>query len=201
MDFPAIISKVCPKAKPDIVKAFSKAGEVLPAFAIASPLRLAHFLAQVFHESGRLTRWEENLRYSAERLTQVWPRRFPTLESALPYAGNPEALAEKVYGGRMGNVNPGDGFAYHGRGLIQVTGRDIYARVGDALDLPLVDVPSLACHPDHALAIACQVWRMKDCNAPADMDDIEDVTRRINGGLNGLEDRAKLLASIKGLLS
>ncbi len=177
------------------------AGDVLAATPLADrPLRLAHFLAQVCHETGGLRILVENLNYSAKRLTEVWPSRFPTLSAAAAFANNPRALANKVYGGRMGNVDPDDGWTYRGRGLLQITGRDHYAQNGRALGIPLEAHPDLALAPEHALAIALETWRAKGCDAPADADDIVAVTRRINGGLIGLEDRRAWLRKAKAAL-
>lgn len=179
------------------------AGNVLAATSLAAhPLRLAHFMAQVCHETGGLTILAENLNYTtAERLMAVWPSRFQTKASALPFVRNPRALANKVYGARMGNLDPDDGWKYIGRGLLQITGRESYAHVGRALRIPLEEQPSMAISPDHMLAIALEVWRWKGCDAPADADDIVGVTKRINGGLIGLEDRRAWLVKAKAALS
>lgn len=104
----------------------------LDRWGIDTPARVAHFLAQVGVESGGLARVEENLSYSAERLMTVWPSRFKTLAAAQAYARNPEALANKVYGGRMGSTQPGDGWRYRGRGLKQLTGRNNYKEYAEA---------------------------------------------------------------------
>ena len=108
-----------------------------PFGVLASRLRAEHFLAQVLHESGGLLRLVENLNYTAERLVEVWPSRFPTLEAAEPFAHNAHALANQVYGGRMGNTDPEDGWRYLGRGLLQLTGRASYTKVGAALGIDL----------------------------------------------------------------
>lgn len=163
--------------------------QLRPYGILDSPLRSRHFLAQVLHETGGLRVLLENLNYSAERLCVVWPSRFPTLASALPFAHNPRALANKVYGGRMGNVEPNDGWRYIGRGLLQLTGRASYTKVGDALGIDLVGSPSMALYPEHALSVAGEIWKDARCNVFADMDSIEKVTRAINGGLIGLEER------------
>lgn len=148
---------------------------------------LDDFLGQILHESDGLTVFAENLNYSAERLCQVWPARFPTLASAQPFARNPEALANKVYGGRMGNTEPGDGWRYRGRTPIQLTGRDNYAYVGDLMGLDLVGSPELLDSYDLALQAAIHWWEDR---IPDEMiGDPERVTRRVNGGLVGLADR------------
>ena len=148
---------------------------------------LDDFLGQILHESAGLTQFTENLNYSAERLVQVWPKRFPTLADARPFAYNPEALANRVYGGRMGNVAAGDGWRYRGRGPIQLTGRDNYAHVGDLMGVDLVGDPDLLNQPDIALQ-ACIYW-WEDRIPDSMIGDCEKVTARVNGGLIGLADR------------
>jgi putative chitinase len=159
------------------------------AWNITPPRRLPHFLGQISHESSGFTRMVENLNYSAKRLTEVWPNRFPTLEAATPYARNPEALANKTYGGRMGNTEPGDGWKYIGRGLIQLTGRANYKLYGELLGLPLEEDPNLAHWPEPAARIAAAFWSRNNLNALADKDDLTAITRKINGGTAGLADR------------
>jgi len=177
------------------------AGDVLGATPLAGhPLRLAHFFAQVCHETGGLQILRENLNFSARRLTEVWPTRFPTAAAAQPFARNPRALASKVYGGRMGNVDPHDGWTYRGRGLLQITGRAHYARNGRVLRIPLDAQPELAIAPEHALAVALETWRASGCYALADADDVVGVTKAINGGTIGLADRRAWLVKAKRAL-
>lgn len=191
---------LAPLADPVYQRAF--AGAILEATSLADRhLRLAHFLAQVCHETGGLRILVENLNYTTpQRLMAVWPSRFPTLASALPFVRNPRALANKVYGGRMGNVRPDDGWTYRGRGLLQMTGRAHYARNGRALGIPLEQQPELAISPEHAVAVALETWRASGCDVSADADDIVAVTRRINGGLIGLADRRAWLVKTKAAL-
>jgi putative chitinase len=158
-------------------------------FEITTPRRLRHFLGQVHHESMGLTRLEEALSYSADRLCEVWPGRFPSVASAAPYARNPRALANKVYGGRLGNVGPDDGWRYRGRGLLMTTGRQNYFDSSIWTGLDLVAQPELLGEPKAAAQAAAAYWNRRGCNALADRDDIELITRRINGGLIGLADR------------
>ena len=155
--------------------------------AIDTPARIAAFLAQVGHESGDLARPEENLRYSAAALLRVWPSRFKTLAVARQYERKPEAIANLVYASRMGNgdVLSGDGWRFHGRGLIQLTGRANYAAYA-AWSLETPDW--LAEAPDAALS-ACWFWATRGCNELADAGGFERITRVINGGTHGLEDR------------
>ncbi|MBV9247503.1 MAG: protease, partial [Methylobacteriaceae bacterium] len=118
------LHRISPVARSDIVAAIiDKADEMFPAYGLATLLRVRHFLAQVAEETGGLRVLEEDLDYSAMRLMQVWPARFPTLATAEPYAHNPRRLADRVYGGRMGNTGPDDGWKYRGRGLLQTTGK------------------------------------------------------------------------------
>lgn len=151
---------------------------------------LRNFLGQVLHESCMLERLEENLNYSAERLTKVWPGRFPTIGSAAQYARNPQALANKVYGGRLGNVAPGDGWAYRGRGLIQVTGRDNYALIQRLTGLRVLVLPDLLTHPMSALQASIAWWEKRVPDST--LGDVERVTLAVNGGTNGLADREEL---------
>lgn len=163
-------------------------------------VRMQMFLAQTGHESAGLKIQAENLNYSAARLRQVWPRRFRSDTAAAAYAGRPEALANLVYGGRMGNTRPGDGYLYRGRGYIQLTGREAYRAVGQRIGLPLEDQPDLALDLDHVLHIACGFWDWKDINPVCDTGDFVAVTRRINGGTVGLEDRYAWLARVRVVL-
>jgi putative chitinase len=163
---------------------------VLPKYGIETDRELAQFMAQVSEESGGGTELEENLHYSAERLRQVWPSRFPTLRAAAPYAHNPRLLADKVYDGRMGNkMNSDDGWNFRGRGLIQITGRAMYEAVGKITGLELVAHPELATDPKSALEVACGYWKHCGANRVASSDDIVFVTKLVNGGLNGLAER------------
>ena len=157
------------------------------------------FLGQVLHESAGLTQFSENLNYSVERLTVIWPGRFPTLDAARPYARNPEALANKVYGGRMGNTQPGDGWRFRGRGPIMVTGRSNYAAVGDLIGQDLTSLPELMEQPRYALE-ACIAW-WEDRIPDSMLGDTEKVSRRVNGGLIGLADRIELTHAARTALA
>lgn len=161
------------------------------AFGINSAKQVAGFLAQTAHESGGYTRLVENVNYSAEALTKIWPKRFPSLEFAQRFHRNPELIANTVYADRMGNGSPqsGDGWRYRGRGLKQLTGRDNYTRCGRALGVDLVSDPDLLLQPEHAASSAGWFWSVNGCGALADSDQFELLTKRINGGLIGLADR------------
>jgi putative chitinase len=163
--------------------------------------RLQYFLAQLGHESNGLTSREEGLNYSAARLMETWPSRFPTLDIAKQYERNPEKLANFVYGGRMGNVNPGDGYRFRGRGYIQLTGRETYREVGRVAGLDLETNPDLAAKPENAIRIACAYWTWKNINPACDVSDFTAVTKKINGGTIGLNDRLHWLSKVKTVVN
>ena len=167
--------------------------EVFRRYEINTPLRQAAFIGQCAHESANFKTLEENLNYSAEGLMRVWPSRFPTLEAAQPYHRNPEKIANRVYGGRMGNgpEETGDGWLYHGRGLIQLTGKDNYKMAGDALDMDFVHSPDYVLVPKYAALTAGWFWNKRGLNKEADAKDYTAMTRKINGGVIGLDDRIK----------
>jgi predicted chitinase len=201
------LSSLAPHMKQQYKDAFQAAdvGVVLDKYEISkAPLRICHFLAQALTETGALTTLVESLNYSASRLTEVWPSRFPTLAAAQPYAHDEEKLGNAVYGGRMGNANPGDGFLFRGRGLLQITGRSAYTHIGQRLGFDLVGNPDQAFDPAHCLEIAAAEWAAsgwggKSCNELADDDNVLGVTRAINGGLIGIEDRKAWLAKAKAI--
>ncbi|HEV2764532.1 MAG TPA: glycoside hydrolase family 19 protein [Pyrinomonadaceae bacterium] len=172
-------------------------------FGITTRLREAAFIAQISHESAGLTRLVENLNYSARRLMQVFPRRFPTLASANAVANNPERIANSIYANRIGNGPPesGDGFRYRGRGFIQLTGRANYREFGRVLGIDLEGDPDQAATPAVAFRIAAAFWKSRGCNEAADRDDIRTVTRLINGGTVGLAERTQLYNRAKQILS
>lgn len=145
------------------------------------------FVGQVLHETARLEHLVENLNYRPERLCEVWPSRFRGVAEAMPYAYNPEALAEKVYGKRMGNDQPGDPFRFIGRGIPMVTGRENYELLEDLTGYPLLDFPVMLEDPDIALQCAVLWWDKKIPDSA--IDSIERTTRAVNGGTVGLEDR------------
>ncbi|MGU3539958.1 peptidoglycan-binding protein [Methylobacterium sp. A54F] len=192
-DWKRILRAIAPAARADIIAALVAADDRLMEAEITTPLRIAHFLAQVAAETGGFRLLEENLSYSAERLCAVWPKRFPSLTAAKPFARNPKALAEKVYGNRpnLGNVRPGDGWRYRGGGMLQTTGRANYRAAG------FEDDPDRLRQPTSALAAALTYWTDHDCNALADADDLEALRRRVNGGVNGLADARAYLAKVK----
>jgi putative chitinase len=193
----AQLRALAPDAAPWIIDGIVENQQLLVDAEITKALRLRHFFAQSAAETGGFERLEESLIYSAKRLMQVWPNRFPTMSSAVPYAGNPGKLAEKVYGGRMGNRRIGDGWKYRGSGLLQSTGRDRYVELQAETGLDVVDHPELLRTFPGALQSACLYWAKRGVNALADRNDIEAVTRAINGGLIGLPDRKVWFARTK----
>jgi len=158
-------------------------------YEINTNKRQAAFIGQCQHESDNFRHLEENLHYSAVELMRVWPSRFPNINVAMQYANNPEKIANKVYAGRLGNNEEGDGWAYHGRGLIQLTGRDNYAACGNSLGYALITNPELLLQPKYAALSAGWFWNKKGLNALADKEDYTTMTERINGGTLGLESR------------
>jgi len=164
---------------------------VFDKYNINTALRQASFIGQCQHESNNFRVLEENLHYSADGLMRVWPSRFNSRVVAEAYANQPEKIANKVYAGRMGNgtEETGDGWAYHGRGLIQLTGRDNYRNCGDALGLALITNPELLSMPKGACLSAGWFWNKHGLNELADAKDFETMTKRINGGTLGLDDR------------
>jgi putative chitinase len=202
------IAKLAPNARSSYRDAFAAADTVFDRYGIsANTLRVAHFMAQILHESGGLTIQFENLNYSAERLPKVWPGRFKPKGPLDPseFAHNPEKLAEAVYSKRMGNDQPGEGYKYRGRGLLQLTGKDSYKEATEICKKNKNDAPDFVLNPDEAinaswcLEVACAEWQAKGCNELADRDIIRSVTQKINGGLIGLADRQEWLKRTKNI--
>jgi putative chitinase len=179
------------RALPSILDAFDYMQADLAAAGLTTPLRAQHFMAQVATETGGLAHLEENLNYSAQRLVHVWPNRFPNIAAAAPYAHNPEALANHVYGGRLGNVLPDDGWRYRGSGLMQVTGRANFRAIGHE------DDPQVLRTAGPALKSALAFWTDRNLNAAADADDVKLVRKVVNGGSIGLGDARTWLAKAR----
>ncbi len=161
----------------------------------------AMFLAQTTHESNDYKRLEESFRYTPQRLFEVFRKRVGTLENAkkLCYQGA-KAIADFVYGGRLGNAKD-EGYKYRGRGIIQLTGKNNYKYYGKKLNIDLVNNPHLAKEPDTAIEIALLFWKEKECGLYAKMGDVKTVTKLINGGYNGLDDRQKRFERILKILN
>ena len=171
-------------------------------YDISTPKRQAAFIGQCQHESNNFKTLEENLDYKPEALMRVWPSRFPDLPTAMKYAHNPEKIANKVYGGRMGNgvEETGDGWKYHGRGLIQLTGKENYANCGSGINVDLLSNPNLLTIPEYAALSAGWFWGKRGLNSLADSQDYETMTKRINGGIIGLDDRKAKIAKAISVL-
>jgi putative chitinase len=198
------LRRLFPTAKDATVKAFAaKSPALFREFGLDQKrIRIEYFLAQISHETGGLMRSVENLNYTAQRIMEIWPGRFPTLSAAQPFANNPEKLANKVYANRMGNGSSesGDGYRYRGRGYIQITGKDGYRNTGLRAGMDLVARPEMAIETANALRIACAFWKWKDLNPLCDLRKFEEVTRRINGGLIGYQDRLEWLYRVRRVL-
>ena len=166
---------------------------ILPAYAINTQPRVAAWLAQTGHESGDFRSLVENLNYRAQALVATWPRHFPTMDIANQYHRMPERIANRAYANRMGNgpESSGDGWKYRGRGLIQVTGKTNYTNCSLALygDTTLVNQPEFLESMDGAVRSACWYWNSRDLNLDADRLNIDTISRKVNGGTKGLEDR------------
>jgi putative chitinase len=174
--------------------------EVFAKYDISTPARQACFIGQCAHESGNFKTLQENLNYSAEGLMKTWPSRFATKEIADQYARQPAKIAGKVYNGRLGNTSEEEASMYLGRGLIQLTGRENYANCGTALGIDFIGNPNLLIEPKYATLSAGWFWNKKGLNSLADTADIETMTKRINGGLIGLDDRKTKIAKALSVL-
>jgi len=162
--------------------------------------RQAGFIGQCMVESANFKIVEENLHYSPQRLNQVFPSRFPDIESALDF-NTPEKIANKIYGGRMGNLEDGDGFKFRGRGLLQLTGRDSYKAFSDACDVDAINNPDLLLEPEYAVLSAGWFWNKRSLNMTADSKDWKTMTQRINGGLSAFELREQNILKVIQILS
>ena len=189
---------------PEMCKYYIDAlNKILPEYKINTKLRLCHFLAQILHESGNLKYKSENLNYSAKALRSVFPKYFKTDEIANQYARKPEKIANRVYANRMGNGDEasGDGWLRRGRGLIQLTGTDNYKACTKALNVDLMKNPDLIIsNAEICMKTACWFWNKNNLNILADKDDVKSITKRINGGYNGIEDRESILKRAKSVL-
>lgn len=167
--------------------------QLLDDYGINTPQRVAHFIAQCAHESGNFRFIRENLNYSAAGLQGTFRKYFPTLELAQQYQRQPERIANRVYASRMGNgpEESGDGWRYCGRGLIQLTGKDNYTFFAGSLGIPVEEAAEYLATFEGAAQSACFFWEQNNLNRFADANDIKGLTRAINGGQIGLDDRIK----------
>jgi putative chitinase len=167
--------------------------ETFSRFNINTKNQQAMFIGQCSHECGNFRLLEENLNYRAETLMKLWPKRFPSLEFAKQYEKNPRKIANSVYANRMGNRDEasGDGYRFRGRGALQCTGHSTYFHAGKALGVDFVMQPDLVATPKYAALTAGWFWETHKLNPPADALDYTKVTKIINGGTIGLDDRIK----------
>ena len=191
--------QVLPKASGVAGSYVPELNAAMARYAIDSPERIAAFIAQVGYESAQFTQLLEGLNYSAIRLAALWPNRFSDKTGApnalaLQIGGHPQEIANVVYADRLGNglATSGDGWLYRGRGLIQMTGRSNYRAAGEALGVDLEATPELLEQPRYACLSAAWFWTVHALNDLADTGDFQQITRRINGGLNGYADRERL---------
>lgn len=177
--------------------------ETFARFGISTPLLQAAFIGQCGHECGNFKVLEENLNYRAATLMKLWPKRFPNLEIANAYAGNPKKIANMVYANRMGNrdESSGDGYRFRGRGCIQLTGANGYFHAGKALGRDFWVDPDLVSTPQYAALTAGWFWSTHKCNEAAQSQDWVKLTKIINGGIIGLEERLKHINQALSILS
>ena len=188
-----LLQKVCPKTKKEVLESYvaplnkvAKAHDILD-----NHKRLAAFLAQVAHESGGFNFTKENLNYNAKALQTVFKKYYPTEKDALAHERKPEQIANKVYASRMGNGDEksGDGWSYRGRGLIQLTGKENYTKFAESIKKPITEAVAYLETAEGAVESAAWFWTKNKLNELCDKDDFVTLTKRINGGTNGLEDR------------
>jgi putative chitinase len=181
---------ICPTNK-NTHDLFVALNDILPKYEITTTRRVAGFLAQCGHECADFTTLHENLNYSADGLHKVFPKRFPTVESAQPYHRQPEKIANKIYSDRMGNGDEasGDGYKYRGRGAIQLTGKDNYTRFANSIGKDLDETVEYCDTLEGAIESACWFWNAHNLNVLVDDNDVTGSTKVINGGTLGIDDR------------
>ena len=198
-DFTAKQLRVLLSGNPETQEWFDAMSEILPKYGIDTPERVAGFVAQCAHESNNFRSLEENLNYSEQALNSVFGRYFGEgKRNAAEYARNPEKIANYVYqdefrskAGALGNTQPGDGWRFRGRGLKQLTGRNNYAAFGKTVGMTADEAAEYVATKQGALESACWFWDTAKCNDFADKLDIVGMSKRINGGTIGLEDRQR----------
>jgi putative chitinase len=186
------VRQLIPKVK-NFEEWYSNLINILPEYDIDTPKRVAAFMAQCGHESGGFTLMQENLNYSAKGLVGTFKKYFPTEAHAKPYERKPEMIANRVYANRMGNGDEasGEGWYFRGRGIVQITGKNNYTKCSQSLfeSNVLVENPDLLLETEYAIHSACWFWSAARLNELADIGDMKTMTKRINGGYIGLEDR------------
>ena len=199
-----LLKEIAPQTKTEKLEGFVEGlQDACDRFEINTTSRLACFLAQVAHESGGFNAVKENLNYGAQGLVNTFKKYFPTLEAAHPYERNPEAIANRVYANRMGNgdESSGDGFKHRGRGLIQLTGHDNYASFAADMGMTIDEAIDYLETYEGAAMSAAWFWWKNNLNTWADQEDMLTLTKRINGGTIGLEDRKHHFEIIKEALA
>lgn len=177
--------------------------EVLSEKAITEPVEIAMFMSQCAYESKRFTMLEENLNYTPQRLLEVFPNRFSSLEHAKEIClGGVKSIGNYIYGGRLGNT-PGtnDGYNYRGRGIIQLTGKANYSEFSRRINVDLVAHPILAKEKRNAILIACEFWTSRKCQEPARNSDVLTVTKLINGAYNGIAGRERIFFDYEAIFA
>jgi putative chitinase len=186
------VRQLIPKVK-NFEEWYSNLLNILPEYDIDTSARVAAFMAQCGHESGGFTVMQENLNYSAKGLVGTFKKYFPTEAQAKLYERRPEMIANRVYANRMGNGDEasGEGWYFRGRGIVQITGKNNYTKCSQSLfeSNVLVENPDLLLETEYAIHSACWFWSAARLNELADIGDMKTMTKRINGGFIGLEDR------------
>ena len=188
-----LLQKVCPKTKKEVLETYvAPINKVAKAYGILdNHKRVAAFLAQIAHESGGFNFTKENLNYNAKALQSVFKKYYPTEKDAIVHERKPEQIANRVYASRVGNGDEksGDGWTYRGRGLIQLTGKENYTKFSESIKKPLKEAVDYLETAEGAVESAAWFWNKNKLNELCDKDDFTTLTKRINGGTNGLEDR------------
>jgi putative chitinase len=208
----AVVTQLAPQAKNNYLQAIREGGPLFEQHGITTPMRMSHFMAQAMTETGGFKVLRESMSYSVPRMMQIFGvgnhSAKITAAEAPSLAHNERALAERVYGlgnprkaNELGNTEPGDGFLFRGNGVLQTTGRGAHKRMGQAFGLDFEVNPELVTAPEHALKPALKEWSDNNLNRFADLNDIRTITKRINGGFNGLEDRKAFFARLLPRLS
>ena len=197
-----LIKTAFPKIKLPVEEFVSILNKILPEYDINTKERIVGFLAQTGHESGGYTKFVENLNYGAEGLCSTWPKRFPTLASAKPYARTPEKIGNKVYCDRMGNgpEASGDGWKYRGSSAIQLTGKANYQKLATAIGKSLDDTVTFCGTTEGIIVSSCWFWKENNLNKFCDKNDFVGLTKAINGGTIGIKDRLELKENLEKLL-
>lgn len=207
-----VVAQLSPQARDNYLQAIREGGPLFEQHGITTPLRMSHFIAQAMVETGAFKTLRENMNYSVQQMLKIFGvgkhSAKITAAEAPGLVNNERALAERVYGlgnpkkaKELGNTQPGDGFRYRGNGVLQTTGRDAHRRMGLAFGLDFENNPELVTAPEHALKPALKEWSDNRLNKFADLNDIRTITERINGGLNGFEDRKMFFAKLLPRLS